>query len=296
MASHPSRQTAVLLTAVLLATTGCERWQWFDFNWNQPEQTAEPEPNPVSEGPPPTINSTTRSDVVTIGMLFDVERVLIPDHIAAQKREKFRTYMDESRQGLKLAAYLARNGFRIGVTDAAGLEALRDQFDHLNATRERIQHIAQSGLPITLDLGSLPSNKSIFIFAPDGTLEGTSFQNATKHLHIDFDVVCPDNCHTTLRVTPEIFKQTQQPHWQVRDGTVDYSKLYEGRVFRELATDIELKAGEALIIGPSDPQDAKSALGNVLLTDLSAGRKWETLICIVPQPYKQAPPKDDSMP
>lgn len=226
-------------------------------------------------------------------MLFDVERVLIPDHVAAQNRNHFWSYIDESRQGLTLAAYLARNGLRMGVTDAVGLESLRDQFDQNNATRERIQHIAQSGLPITLDIGPMPNNKSIFTFAPDGTLEGTSFTDATKHLHVDFNVICPDECQTTLRVTPEIFKQTEQPHWQIRDGAVDYAKLYEGRIFRELATDFELKSGEALVIGPADPQNEKSTIGNVLLTDLSAGRQWETLICIVPQPYKQTSQMDD---
>ncbi len=290
MAGQPNRQIAIAAACVsLLLVSGCEPGQW-TWNWFQPKQ--EPQPAPVDDGPPPTINSTSRSDAVRIRMLFDVERILIPDHVAAANRDQLWSFVDESRHGLTLAAYLARNGIRLGVTDAAGIEAIREECDTKGANRERIQHIAQSGLPITLDLGPMPNNRSIFLFAPDGTLEGKSFENASKHLHVDFNVVCPDECQTTLRVTPEVFKQTDQPRWQVRDGTVDYAKLYEGQVFRKLATDMELSSGEVLVIGPADPQNAPSALGNVLLTDSSAGRNWETLICIVPQPFKQTQPRE----
>ena len=231
-------------------------------------------------------------DVVVVGMIFDVERFLVPADKAAAERERIWKYVDELRIDPATTAYLKKNGFRMGVVNGEDIGVLRDLLAGLEARSERMRQTVRSGYPLTLDLGETGSYRTIFTFGPNGDLEGRTFDTATKYLHINYSVqMIRQRPRVKLGVTPEIFQESERPHYQAGDGHVRYEKRYQGIVYHDLAVELSTAPGEVLVIGPADADGNRFILGRTILSGESAGRRWETILCIAPQLYRTRGPK-----
>ncbi len=227
-------------------------------------------------------------DIVVVRLLFDVERVLVPAEVMATERERLWKYVDELRTDPTTSALLARNGFRIGVAGPTGQNGMRSVLEELRARCERVRHTVQAGAPLTLDLGAVGEGQTVFTIGPDGSLKGKTFRAATKLLHVDYEVSIGEAPRTTLRITPEVFKEDAQPHWQMRDGAIQYQKRYLGMVYREFAVEVNTVPGEAIVIGATESEPESLTLGSMMFGESVGGRRWETLLCIEPVLFRTA--------
>lgn len=227
-------------------------------------------------------------DVVVVRLRFDVERFLVPADAMEPRRGQVWGHVDELRIEPETSALLLRNGFRVGVASRSGGEAIRAIMHELEAGVETMTHLVQSGVPVTLDLGPVGEGRSVFTIGRSGGLAGNTFANASRLLHLDYDVTLADGARTALRITPEIFKESDTPYWQVREGDVRYQKQYEGMVYRELSAELTTGEGDVLVIGPSGATERPLTLGSTMLSDIIAGRRWETLLCVRPRLYRNA--------
>lgn len=246
------------------------------------------------QGPMPfdTAGPSPHGDDVLVEIMFDVERFLVPaDKIAAQ-RDNVWKHVDELRISPAQIAYLAKNGFRMGIADRTQISALRQVLDSLGARSEHVNQTVQNGYPLTLDFGTTGRNRTVFTFRRDGRIVGQTFDTAAQYLHIDYRVDVIDHTpRTTLRITPEMFQESRRPQWQESDGQVRYEKQYQGIVYHELATELPTAPGETLIVGPANAEDYRFILGSTILSNETAGRCWETMLCITPRVYRTQGPK-----
>ncbi len=282
------RDMSIALAVALTLCGGCRSL----FARRAPAQAATPNTNdPSAEhryGPLGSRRSATSDpDVIVVGMIFDVQRIAVPADQIAKHRDDLWKYINELRLDPDTAAHLANNGFRMGVTSRSDLTSIRDLLTPLDTRFESVTQTVQSGHPATLDLGLTGPTRTIYAFHADGRLEGKTFNAATKYLHIDYAVDMIDQQpRTTLRVTPEVFQESERQHWHAGDGEIRYEKQYEGTVYHELAADVPMMDGDVLVIGPTDSQADPYLLGNTLLSSESAGRRWETILCITPRVYR----------
>lgn len=226
-------------------------------------------------------------DILVLGMVFDVQRFIVPADKVVGVRETIWRYVDELRVDPATTAHLKKNGFRVGVVSSTQIGALRELLDELEARSERTSQTVQRGFPLTLDLGSTGDNRTVYIFRPDGLLEGRTFDNATKFLHIDYNVELVDQRpRTTLGMTPELFQESERRHYQASDGRVLYEKQYEGEIYHELAVKLPTVPGEVLVVGPSDTTNYPFILGSTILGDETGGRRWEIILCVAPHLYR----------
>jgi len=237
----------------------------------------EGEPTPFEQHP---IDEAT----VVLQMVFEVQRVLLPPSAPAEEREILWRYVDEQRIDPDLSEHLARNGLRVGIANRAGLAALRSLFNRLGAIDERTLQPVRSGYPLTLELGSIEESSPVFTFDREGRLSGRSFRGAVKYLHVDYD--CTQPPQTILRVTPEIFKESEQRDWQAQHGEIEFKKTYEGMVYEDLVVELTHGPDELLVIGPDMSSANRLVAGRALLTREYAGQTWDTVLCIAPLLYR----------
>ncbi len=261
-----------------------------------------PLPSPNSEsfeqmvsdsGPLPFDQNRVRSNNPTdvrVRLLFDVERFIVPCDQSDEQRAAVWRYVDELRVSPDRAESLSANGLRMGVAEQRRFAAVREALAELNSRRERSSQIVQSGVPLTLDLGSLSGSRTVYLFDASGGLSGETFENATRRLTLDYDVGLQGSTpRISLRLTPELYKTSERPLFESVEGQVSYRQRYEGKKFHGLAVEMSIVQGDALVIGPANALERRFSLGSTLLTEESAGRCWETIFCITPVLFQSSP-------
>lgn len=276
---------------LIFATSGVGGCSW--FAWMTPAQDKSAAPaaamSGVDAGDNPFKTKRRPEDIVVVRLMFDVERFVVPTDSLASQRDQVWKYVDELRLDPASAAHLMRNGFRIGVIAKSAFAGIQTALTDLNARGEHMTQSVQDGAPLTLDLGPVGENQSVFFFRRNGTLDGKTFSGGTRLIHVDYNTVMTDAPRTALRVTPEVFKESDRPYWQLRDGNVQYRKEYEGTAYRELAVEIEVGPEELLVIGAAEADAARPMLGRMMLSEIVGGRRWETILCIEPRVYRDQP-------
>ena len=223
--------------------------------------------------------------LVQVSLLFEVERFLIPSDVLRELRDQVLSYVDELRIAPTTSNLLSKNGFRMGVMQSADLDELRILLKSFGARSEQSKHAVSHGSPLTLELGSLGDRETVFVINADGRLVGKTFENATRLIHVDYDVAADGAAVTSLRITPEIFKQGKSPYWRVRDGQIGYQKDYLGVLYRSFAVQIEIGKDEVLVICPGSGANNPLSLGRKMLGEVIAGQQWESILCVRPIIY-----------
>ncbi len=298
---------AGIALTILLSTTACNH-PW--FAWMSPDKT------PVTENQTHSTDSstdaltqlslggandqvrgrspnTTGSDSFVLGVLFRVDRVLIPASTDVSKLEEFWRHVDELRMEPWLSSHMARNGFRIGVIEAADKASILETLTESGGKNEQIERLIYTGYPLTLDLGPITGRKTVFTHRSDGEMVGKTVDSGTKFLHIDYDVFLDPKIKIAMRISPEVYKESEQPHWQSQQGTIVYDKRFEGIRYPDIVGRIELGSGELLVVTPRDAWKKRFSLGATFLTSEGAQKSWSTILIIQPTLYRNEDAKRD---
>jgi hypothetical protein len=297
------RRTSAILTlwCPLIVATNCacgcswlKDWKW-ERNWPAVDRDAQ-ETTVDNRSPDASADSRTSANTVApdfgdttiVNLRFEVTRFIAPTDNLIDTRDRIWMNVEELRIPPAQAEFLNRNGIRLGVVRDEGCDAMQKALSRAGARAEKITHDVRSGAPLTLDLGPAPGRNSIFVFQRNGAVAGKSIENAVRLLHVDYESVLSATTEMTLRITPELFKQSNQPHWQIRDGDVAYRKQYEGIAFHDLAVEINLRAGETLVIGPSDLEKNKHSVGAKIFGEMVGSSRWENVLWIRPRLFRTA--------
>lgn len=235
---------------------------------------------------PPGSSPSRRSDqIVVVQMQFDVLRIELPaDRI--HHSEKTWNHVDELRSDPAQMALLRRNGLRMGAASPEAWAALRAIFEACQAQVFRATHTVRQGLPLTLELGEVEPDETVFLITADQRTVGSTFSRGQKYLHVDYELNPDAESTATLRVTPEIHNLTGERRWRRDGGRLLKVPEYEGKLFHELACTLTLGAGEFLVIGPDTTAATNLTVGRRFLTREHQGQRYETVLCITPQPFR----------
>ncbi|MFQ5492495.1 MAG: hypothetical protein ACE5GE_17435, partial [Phycisphaerae bacterium] len=89
----------------------------------------------------------------------------------------------------------------------------------------------------------------------------------------------------SLRVTPEIHRLSRNKRWQQKGGDFQQVAQYRGQVFHQLSQLLDVPSGHFLVIGPETQAATSLSAGHRFFTRHVDGSKYETILCITPQPF-----------
>lgn len=232
-------------------------------------------------------------DIVAVGLSFDVDRFVVPAETLSPERDALWKNVDELRAGAPVTALWQRNGLRLGVTPESGRSSIGDALSALDAKHEHVSRTIQSGRPLTLDLGPLPTSTTVFLFTSDGRLQGTTHDTGMfRRFQVDYEVrLDQQTIRVDLFATPELFRESPQPRYHSDGEQIRFSPVYEGVLFHALRAAVDLRPGEGMMIGIAPAADNRFTLGAALLSQNSAGRDWETILLVGPRLYRSESPE-----
>jgi hypothetical protein len=223
--------------------------------------------------------------VHVVQLAFDVLRVEMPIDGVRNSRKVW-NHVDELRLEADLVARLARNGLRVGAASSGSWSAIRAILEAGGARTQKDQMLPQPATPLTMELAAIRESESIFSYGRDNRLVGKTFPAGQKIIQLDY-VFHPQlgGC-TDVQVGFEVRNDRGEMTWERRDGVIRQTPAYDRHVFEDLAALLTLKAGEFLVVGPSDQADNEYLIGSRFLIHTASGEKTETLLFVTPQPFQ----------
>ncbi len=229
--------------------------------------------------------------LVVVQVQFDVLRIDLPIEAApgaagggVAHSRKVWNHVDELRIDAARVALLARNGLRIGVARRDDWPVMKAIFEGNGAHVIHAPQTVGSGMPLTLEVGTISSPETVFVYEPDGDLVGDTFDSGEKNVHLAYAVDPSDVSRTIIRVTPEVFAG-QGSRWAQVGSELQRLPAFEGKVYDHLMVELSLGPGEFLAMGPADATRSRSVIGSRFLTREYDGRPCETILCVAPQPF-----------
>jgi len=292
-----------LVAAVACGAAGCADNWWDVRTWEIAPQEHSPEPTPApalsdewaapgegmadaaAEGDAQTAASAGDDGLFVLGVHFDLMRVDVPV-TETRNAGKVWNHLNESLGDPGLTALLARNGFRIGKGDQADWPALRAIFERNGAKVNRVARTAQDGTPLTLPLGAIADGTGYFLHRRGGGMGGGTFNAGQRTFRIEYTLDTDDPRRVRLRIVPAFTEQQGEAKPVERDGEIVMVRDPTGRVFHELAVDVDLGPGEYVVIGPSAAAAAGFVLGSCWLDATMNLQQFETVLCISAQPTR----------
>ena len=217
-----------------------------------------------------------------VQLAFQVYRLDLPIVGDSRQSLKLWNHVDELRTDPENVALRARSGLRIGAFSQSAWPAIRAILDAADARVHREQVSAPSGLPLTLEIGLVDKDESIFSYSSGGRLVGKTFDAGKKLILVDYAVYAAMGGRVDLQVSFEIRHDRGVTTWERQDGVLRQVPAYDSHVFSDLAAVMALNPGESLLIGPSAEARNNFLLGSRFFGYSRAGRQFEKLIIVTP--------------
>ncbi len=270
------------------ATPGCGTWRIWPFDAGGGR--ASHEAGTTDRIADPTVKSDPgrrqpAASLRVVHLAFDVLRVDLPLGGVRDARKVW-NHVDQLRVEADAGAQLARNGLRIGVATPDSWAAITTILDNPVAETRKEQFLAEQGLPVTIQLGSISEGETIFSYGPDGRLAGKTFPVGDKLLTLDYEFRPQLGGCTDVRVGFEVRHDRGVMTWERHEGLIKQVPAYDRHTFEAVGSAVTLKPGEILVIGSNEQAGNEYLVGSRFLTALRAGERVETLLFITPQPFQ----------
>lgn len=234
------------------------------------------------------VTAGRRSSAHVVGLAFQVYRLDLPIIGESRQSLKLWNHVDELRADPENVALRSRSGLRIGAFSQSAWPAIRAILDAANARVHQEQVSAPSGLPLTLEIGLIDGDESIFSYSSGGRLVGKTFKAGKKLILVDYAVYAAMGGRVDLQVSFEVRHDRGESTWERRDGILRQVPAYDSHVFSDLAAVMALNPGESLLIGPSAEAKNDFLLGSRFLGYSRAGRRFEKLIIVTPTFFQRS--------
>ena len=250
-------------------------------------------PDERTPGPPsgpavaPSSAPSSAKPIRIVDLAFEILRIELPLR-GVQHSRKIWNHVDELRVDPELVARLARNGVRLGAVPQEAWPAIHTILDAGDAEVHKDQLLSPSGLPLTLEVGSISDSESIFSYGPGHQLVGKTFDAGVKIVEVNYALRPEMGGRVDLQVALEVRHRRGVMTWEKTAGVIQQVPDYDRYVFSDLRAAIALDLTESLLIGPGEEARNEYVVGSRFFTKRRAGNRYETLYCITPVPHQRS--------
>lgn len=274
----PHRTALALIAAAALA--GCA---------SQPAPSKgddKPQAVDLSKGASILPRDTTPKDAVPEPQMLvnlTVYRMWVPARSVSHD-DNFWKHVDEQAVDPETYAKLYLNGVRVGV-------APRNDWEYF-------RRILENDAPITQQTGSTATASSIempvkrdvpeqFItyYHPTNGLVGQTFGRGENSIIVGYRPVPRHPGDVRVSMVPQVREARTEIRWTVRNEARELDFVHPENLF-DLSLNVDVPYDNFLVIAPSTEADNTTSVGHTFLYVDGAGRQYETVLLISPQPFR----------
>lgn len=230
---------------------------------------------PAPKDPSPPIQLATR---------FEIYDIVMPAG-AVSRSEMFWKIVDEEQVDPGTYDVLRRNGVRVGVAPVSDWPSLREQIAHLPITTQVTQvtgrEVANIELPMKRDVVS----QSIFVFQPNGTLVGRTFDRSDNILALSFQQTPRKAGQLRLAMSPLVRSTRRQLTYTPLGAEGEFTYVQAERAL-DVNLRVEIPLDHLLIVAPSEEARTTSSLGYAFLSADTPAEKLERMLVMVPRMFR----------
>ncbi len=221
---------------------------------------------------------------IQLGARFDIYDIVFPAG-AVSRNDAFWKHIDEEKIDPGTYDVLRRNGIRVGIAPVSDWTAMRDLLNNSPSTT----HLSTaSGRDLTnLEITLKPEvlAQSIFVFMPDRSLVGRTFERCENLMTVSFQQLPRKPGQLRVTMSPRVRSTRKQVIYTALGNEHEYAFTYP-----EKALDVNLRADVPqdflLVVAPSEEANLESSLGRAFLMQDSPTEKQEHVLFMVPHMYK----------
>jgi hypothetical protein len=240
----------------------------------QPKITAR-RVGPAPKDPPPPLQLATK---------FEIYDITLPAG-AVSRSEPFWKIVDEEQIDPGTYDVLRRNGVRIGVAPVTDWPALRDQIADLPSTTQMMSVTGREATNVELPMKKDVVDQNIFVYMPDGTLVGRTFEKCENILAFSFQQTPRKPGELRVALSPLVRGTRKHLVYTAMGNEGEFSY-----VRTERALDVNLRAeiplDHLLIVAPSDEARTASSVGHAFLMTEGPAEKQEHVLVMVPRMFR----------
>lgn len=278
----PHRLTALLPLSGLILLAGCAG----QSPWKPDQKSSAPQPQALSF--PDRRAGLNAAESIGAAptryyIQYDVLRVEVPRGTVSRS-ETLWNHVDESVFPFAVTRRLRLNGFRIGLAEQGAWPAIKAILDSSAATQAAQAGLAQADLaPFAIQIDPLSRDRTIFHYGLHGKLEGSTFADSLNMLRIEHHLDPEQLSDFNLRLAPEARSAHPQTTLTATGAGLREVPVYEGKVFTDLAVEMEVPANSIIVLGPSDRAGRRALIGTEFLCDQRNGVQFERILFITPR-------------
>jgi hypothetical protein len=189
--------------------------------------------------------------------------------------------VDEQAVGAENHDRLLRNGIRCGIVppgESAFFSRFFDSQPHKMSVA-RVESFSTQTLPLQLDRHV--DREDLFVFTPNGKIEGRSFDRATNELMLTFGFNPTDSKAIHLTLCPQVRSERLRLEYSALNQEFE-TPLKDVERLYDVGLTADVRDGSFLIIAPSVDADRKTSIGGRFLTRPDDTQRSEQVILIVP--------------
>lgn len=246
---------------------------------------------PVTLAPPPKRLVRVPGDgpqdprpAMQLGTRFDIFDIVVPAG-AISKNDPFWKLVDEDKIDPGTYDILRRNGVRVGVAPTTDWPAMRDLLDDHPCITRQSSATGRELTNLEIALKHDVQSQSIFVFLPDRTLVGRTFERCENLMTVSFQQLPRKPGQLRVAMSPVVRSTRKQLIYSVRGNEQEYAFTYP-----EKALDVNLRADipldHVLVVAPSEEASTPGSLGRAFLMQDSPVERQEHVLFMVPRMFR----------
>jgi hypothetical protein len=195
--------------------------------------------------------------------------------------KQFWKRVDEQAVGAANHDRLLRNGIRCGVVppgESAYFSRFFDSQPH-QMTVARVESFSTQTLPLQTERHV--DREDLFVFTPDGRIEGRSFDRAANQLMMTFGFNPADSNVVRVSLCPQVRSERLHLEYSALNQEFE-TPLKDIEHLYEVGLTADVPDGSFLIVAPGLDADRNTSIGGRFLTVSDATQRSEQVILIVP--------------
>jgi hypothetical protein len=215
---------------------------------------------------------------------FEIYDITLPAG-AVSRSEPFWKIIDEEQIDPGTYDVLRRNGIRVGVAPVTDWPALRDQIAGLPASSQMMSVTGREATNVELPMKKDVVEENIFVYMPDGTLVGNTFEKCENIMALSFQQTPRKAGHLRLALSPLVRGTAKHLVYTVLGNEGEFTYSHTQRAL-DVNLRVEIPLDYLLIVAPSEEAKTASSLGHAFLMSDAPAEKQEHVLVMVPRMFR----------
>ncbi len=244
--------------------------------------------HPPAEGAVPVSQlskavKTRRNRDFLLVVRLGLTTVQVPMGLISDSEELW-SHLDEEPVGAHIGAALAANGIRVGLGRKEAWPEIAKVLQRMTGQRLSSSSLHnQPGRPIPIQVKGSQPIQHIFVYRPDGTLYGRTFEPGDNILVVTTTTNYDHLGAVQLLGVPAIRFSRREPRYVRQGGGYVFTAAVQHAVLDDLAFRLEVPEGSFVVIGPGPGIRRRSSPGYHFLATRKKGLEFERVLIIAPQ-------------